>query len=66
MPVSDPTPPPLPGMPGWQPPEEKPWKPALLGFALAIGLVVGGLLLAAFAVSVVVSAFGNFKLFPNK
>jgi hypothetical protein len=55
----------------WLPPDARPspppnpWKPAIAGL-VAVVLVIGGLLLAAVAVSLVVSAFGNFKLFPNK
>jgi hypothetical protein len=56
----------------WLPPDARPspppnpWKPAIAGLGVAVVLVVAGFLLAAVAVSLVVSAFGNFTLFPNK
>jgi hypothetical protein len=39
---------------------------AALAFGIAVLLAMGGLVIAALAVSAVVSIFGNFTLFPNK
>lgn len=46
--------------------QRQPWKPAALAFGIAVLLAMGGLVIAALAVSAVVSIFGNFTSFPNE